>query len=106
MEVALMVPCYIDVFYPQVGIATLEFLERLGVAKMAETVVPEAIPDLDDFVRSRFPNTKVICSTVPECKGTMRSAELSLWSEASRIGDRSRFLSGDVEPRMASQSST
>ena len=31
MEVALMIPCYIDVFYPQIGIATLELLERLGV---------------------------------------------------------------------------
>lgn len=31
MEVALMIPCYIDVFYPQVGIATLDLLERLGV---------------------------------------------------------------------------
>ena len=31
MEVALMIPCYIDAFYPQVGIATLELLERLGV---------------------------------------------------------------------------
>jgi Fe-S oxidoreductase len=31
MEVALMIPCYIDVFYPQVGIATLELLERLGI---------------------------------------------------------------------------
>jgi L-lactate dehydrogenase complex protein LldE len=29
--VALMIPCYIDVFYPEVGIATLELLERLGV---------------------------------------------------------------------------
>jgi hypothetical protein len=31
MEVALMIPCYIDSFYPQVGIATLELLERLKV---------------------------------------------------------------------------
>ena len=31
MEVALMIPCYIDSFYPQVGIATLELLERLNV---------------------------------------------------------------------------
>lgn len=31
MEVALMVPCYIDMFYPQVGIATLELLERLRI---------------------------------------------------------------------------
>ena len=31
MPVALMVPCYIDMFYPHVGIASLELLERLGV---------------------------------------------------------------------------
>ncbi len=31
MQVALMSPCYIDVFYPQVGIATLKLLEKLNV---------------------------------------------------------------------------
>lgn len=31
MKVALFVPCYIDQFYPQVAIATLELLEKLGV---------------------------------------------------------------------------
>jgi hypothetical protein len=31
MQAALMIPCYIDMFYPRVGIATLELLERLGV---------------------------------------------------------------------------
>jgi L-lactate dehydrogenase complex protein LldE len=31
MQVALMIPCYIDVFYPEVGIATLEILEKLKV---------------------------------------------------------------------------
>jgi L-lactate dehydrogenase complex protein LldE len=31
MRAALFVPCYIDQFYPQVGIATLELLEKLGV---------------------------------------------------------------------------
>jgi L-lactate dehydrogenase complex protein LldE len=31
MQVALMVPCYIDMFYPRVGIATVELLEKLGV---------------------------------------------------------------------------
>lgn len=31
MTVALFVPCYIDQFYPDVAIATLELLERLGV---------------------------------------------------------------------------
>jgi L-lactate dehydrogenase complex protein LldG len=56
-----------------------------GVLKMAGTVVPDAISDLDDFVRSRFPTAKVICSAVPECKGTIRPAQLSHWSEASKI---------------------
>lgn len=31
MTVGLFIPCYINQFYPQVGIATLELLEKLGV---------------------------------------------------------------------------
>jgi L-lactate dehydrogenase complex protein LldE len=31
MKVALFIPCFIDAFHPDVGIATLELLERLGV---------------------------------------------------------------------------
>lgn len=31
MKVALFVPCYVDQFYPQVAIATLELLEKFGV---------------------------------------------------------------------------
>ena len=31
MRVGLMVPCFIDMFYPEVGKSTLELLERLGV---------------------------------------------------------------------------
>jgi L-lactate dehydrogenase complex protein LldE len=31
MKVALFIPCYVDQFYPQVGIATLQLLEKLGV---------------------------------------------------------------------------
>jgi L-lactate dehydrogenase complex protein LldE len=31
IDVALFIPCYIDQFYPRVGLATLELLERLGV---------------------------------------------------------------------------
>ena len=30
MKVALFIPCYVDAFFPEVGIATLELLERLG----------------------------------------------------------------------------
>ena len=31
MKVALFVPCYVDAFFPEVGIATLELLERFGI---------------------------------------------------------------------------
>ena len=37
MKIALFIPCYIDQFYPQVGIATLELLESLG----CEVTYPE-----------------------------------------------------------------
>jgi L-lactate dehydrogenase complex protein LldE len=30
MRIGLFIPCYIDAFYPEVGIATLELLERFG----------------------------------------------------------------------------
>jgi len=30
MKIGLFIPCYIDAFFPEVGIATLELLERLG----------------------------------------------------------------------------
>ena len=31
MQIALMIPCYVDLFYPEVGVATLELLEKLKV---------------------------------------------------------------------------
>jgi L-lactate dehydrogenase complex protein LldE len=31
MKVGLMVPCYVDMFYPEVGIATVELLEKLKI---------------------------------------------------------------------------
>lgn len=31
LQIGLFIPCYIDQFYPQVGIATLELLEKLGL---------------------------------------------------------------------------
>ena len=37
MTVALFIPCYIDQFFPDVAVATLELLERLGV----DVVYPE-----------------------------------------------------------------
>jgi L-lactate dehydrogenase complex protein LldE len=31
LKVALFIPCYVDAFFPEVGVATLELLERFGV---------------------------------------------------------------------------
>jgi len=31
VKVALFIPCYVDAFFPEVGVATLELLERLGI---------------------------------------------------------------------------
>ena len=31
MTVGLFIPCYVDAFFPEVGIATLELLERFGI---------------------------------------------------------------------------
>lgn len=31
LQIGLFIPCYIDQFYPQVGIATLELMEKLGL---------------------------------------------------------------------------
>jgi L-lactate dehydrogenase complex protein LldE len=31
MQIGLMIPCYVDIFYPEVGVATLELLEKLKV---------------------------------------------------------------------------
>ena len=56
-----------------------------SIARMAGVVVSEDAPDLDSFVRSKFPDAKVICSAVPEYVGTMRPASLNQWSEASTI---------------------
>ncbi len=47
MRVGLFVPCYIDQFYPDVAMATLEILEGLGI----EVVYPEDQP----AVVSRWP---------------------------------------------------
>jgi L-lactate dehydrogenase complex protein LldG len=60
-----------------------------SVARMAGVVVPEAldgdVPDLGSFLRTKFPDAKVICSAIPEYPGTIEPASLNHWSEASTI---------------------
>jgi len=72
---------------PYFGIDDTKDLVELftqGVMRMAGAVIQDAIPDLDDFVHHRFPDAKVICSAVPECKGAIRPKELTHWPEASK----------------------
>jgi L-lactate dehydrogenase complex protein LldG len=56
-----------------------------SIARMAGGVVTDQAGDLDTFLRSRFPDARVICSTVPEYAGTIRPASFEHWSEASAI---------------------
>jgi L-lactate dehydrogenase complex protein LldE len=64
-KIGLFIPCYIDQFYPQVGIATLELLEKLGLdvhyplkqtccgQPLANTgAEQQAIPVYENFVRN------------------------------------------------------
>jgi L-lactate dehydrogenase complex protein LldG len=56
-----------------------------SIARMAGVVVTEDVPNLDSFLRAKFPDAKVICSAMPEYGGTIKPESLNHWSEASRI---------------------
>jgi L-lactate dehydrogenase complex protein LldG len=56
-----------------------------SVARMAGVVISEDVPNLDSFLRAKFPEAKVICSATPEYAGTIKPASLNHWSEASTI---------------------
>jgi L-lactate dehydrogenase complex protein LldG len=56
-----------------------------SIARMAGVVVTEDVPNLDSFLRGKFPDAKVTCSATPEYAGTIEPASLNHWSEASTI---------------------
>jgi L-lactate dehydrogenase complex protein LldG len=56
-----------------------------SIARMAGVVVTEVVPNLNSFLRAKFPDAKVICSATPEYAGTIEPARLNRWSEASAI---------------------
>lgn len=56
MKVGLFIPCYIDAIYPEVGIATLELLEKLGVEvgfPLKQTCCGQPMTNEGDFESSR-----------------------------------------------------
>lgn len=62
---------------------------RESIARMAGVVATDVldddVPNLDSFLRAKFPDAKVICSAIPEYAGTIKLASLNHWSEASTI---------------------
>jgi L-lactate dehydrogenase complex protein LldG len=56
-----------------------------SIARMAGVVVTEDVPNLDSFLRAKFPDAKVACSAIPEYGGTIKPSSHNHWSEASRI---------------------
>src|SRR5277367_5552168 len=56
-----------------------------SIARMAGVVVTDNVPDLESFLRAKFPDAKVICSATPEYAGTIELASFKHWSEASTI---------------------
>jgi L-lactate dehydrogenase complex protein LldG len=58
---------------------------RESLTKMAGVVVSDNVSNLDAFLRGRYPNAKVICSSTPEYAGTIKPTNFNRWSEASTI---------------------
>jgi L-lactate dehydrogenase complex protein LldG len=58
---------------------------RESIARMAGVVVTEDVPNLDSFLRTKFPDAKIICSAIPEYAGTIKPASFQRWSDASTI---------------------
>jgi L-lactate dehydrogenase complex protein LldG len=60
-----------------------KFTEALK--ELSGEVVTEPPADFETFLRKRFPDAKVICSTVPEYAGNKKPEDFTRWSDASSI---------------------
>jgi L-lactate dehydrogenase complex protein LldG len=61
--------------------------ERFAAAlkELSGEVVTEPPADFEKFLKNRFPDAKVICSTVPEYVGNRVPEDFTRWSDASSI---------------------
>lgn len=79
MQIGLFIPCYVDQFYPEIGIATLELLEKLDCKVHFPTSQTccgqpiansgsesEALPIYENFIRS-FSQFDYIVTPSPSC---------------------------------------
>jgi hypothetical protein len=55
MKIGLFIPCYIDMVYPEVGIATLELLERFGLTSGSRSTRRAAVSRCPTAATKRTP---------------------------------------------------
>lgn len=106
MRIALFVPCYVDQLAPDVGMASLELLERLGLEVefprdqtccgqpfLTAGEVPRARPLADHFVRV-FDDYDVIVTPSGSCAATVRRQlpELAPGQASASVAARTREL--------------
>jgi L-lactate dehydrogenase complex protein LldG len=56
-----------------------------ALKELSGEVVTEPRADFEKFLKNRFPDAKVICSTVPEYAGNRAPEDFTRWSDASSI---------------------
>ncbi len=56
-----------------------------ALKELSGEVVSEPPADFEKFLKDRFPDAKVICSTVPEYAGNRAPEDFTRWSDASSI---------------------
>jgi hypothetical protein len=56
-----------------------------ALKELSGEVVTEPPADFEKFLKNRFPDAKVICSTVPEYAGSRVPEDFTRWSDASSI---------------------
>ena len=102
MKVGLFIPCYVDQFYPQAGIATLELLEKLGCEvayplsqtccgqPMANAGFASLAGGCDDNFRDNFSGLEYIVSPSGSC--VLHIKQHSKWHPARGIFELTQFL--------------
>lgn len=100
MEVSLFVPCYVDQLAPEVGLATLRLLERLGCRvrvdadagccgqPLLNAGAHEAAQRLARRCAKRLETSDTIVCPSASCVATLRRRSRRLGIEAARLSDR------------------
>ena len=73
MKVALFIPCFIDAFFPEVGIATLELLERFGMNVTIRSIRPAAASRWPTAASRPMPRPPKRCSCATSPASTTSS---------------------------------